>query len=73
VEFLTNKKMGVFMSDLKPKLSPGIPVRLPEQLVVELKQCAAKQQRSISQEIRYRLVQCSSGSESHENGISQPG
>jgi len=34
------------MPDLKPQLSSGIPVRLPIQLVLELKECAAKQQRT---------------------------
>ena len=47
------------MTVLKPKLSTGIPVRLPEQLLIELKETAAQQQRSISQEIRYRVVQYS--------------
>lgn len=50
------------MTDLKPKLSTGIPVRLPEKLLLELKETAAQQQRSISQEIRYRVVEYSSKS-----------
>ena len=48
------------MGDLKQKLSNAIPVRLPEELVLELKRCAAQHQRSISQEIRYRVVNSAS-------------
>jgi hypothetical protein len=55
------------MTDLKPKLSTGIPVRLPEKLLLELKETAAQHQRSISQEIRYRVVQFSSKSNEDEN------
>ena len=55
------------MTKQKQQLSNGIGVRLPEQLVLELEECAAKQERSLSQEIRYRLVQSSSTSDSRES------
>lgn len=55
------------MTKSKQKLSSGIGVRLPVQLVLELEEAADKQERSLSQEIRYRLVQSSSTSDSRES------
>ncbi|MCL5126371.1 MAG: hypothetical protein M1511_18110 [Deltaproteobacteria bacterium] len=52
------------MTRVKSELGPGVAVRLPVQLLLELEECAAKQERSVSQEIRYRLVQSFEGSES---------
>ena len=54
------------MNKSKQKLSSGIGIRLPVQLVLELEEAADKQERSLSQEIRYRLVQ-SSTSDSRES------
>lgn len=50
------------MAKAKQELSNGIGVRLPVQLVLDLEECAAREQRSLSQEIRHRLVQSSSES-----------
>ena len=36
---------------------------LPVQLLLDLEECAAKQERSVSQEIRFRLAQSFEGSE----------
>ena len=49
---------------VKSELGPGVAVRLPVQLLLELEKCAAKQERSVSQEIRYRLAQSFESSES---------
>jgi hypothetical protein len=51
------------MNLLKSELGPGVAVRLPVQLLLDLEECAAKQERSVSQEIRYRLAQSFEGSE----------
>ena len=51
------------MTHVKSALGPGVAVRLPVQLLLDLEECAAKQQRSVSQEIRYRLVRSFEGSE----------
>ncbi len=52
------------MTHVKSELGPGVAVRLPVQLLLDLEECAAKQERSVSQEIRYRLVRSFEGSES---------
>ena len=52
------------MTHVKSDLAPGVAVRLPVELLLELEKCAAKQERSVSQEIRYRLVRSFEGSES---------
>ncbi len=52
------------MTHVKSELGPGVAVRLPVQLLQDLEECAAKQERSVSQEIRYRLVKSFEGSES---------
>jgi hypothetical protein len=48
---------------VKLELGPGVAVRLPVQLLLDLEECAAKQERSVSQEIRFRLAQSFEGSE----------
>ncbi len=59
-------KLEIFMN--KPKLSVGIAIRLPEHLVLELRESAIKEHRTISQEIRYRLDKFCSGSEANGAG-----
>ena len=54
------------MTHVKSELGPGVAVRLPVQLLQDLVECAAKQERSVSQEIRYRLVKSFEGSETTE-------
>jgi len=49
---------------VKSDLGHGVAVRLPVQLLQDLEECAAKQERSVSQEIRYRLAQSFESSES---------
>jgi len=56
------------MSKPKQNLNIGIAIRLPEQLVLELRQTASKEHRTISQEIRYRLDKFCSGSEANGAG-----
>ena len=51
------------MTRVKSDLGPGVAVRLPVQLLLDLEECAAKQERSISQEIRFRLAQSFENSE----------
>jgi hypothetical protein len=50
----------------KSDLGHGVAVRLPVQLLLDLEECAAKQERSVSQEIRFRLAQSFEGSETTE-------
>ena len=54
------------MTRVKSELGPGVAVRLPVQLLLDLEECAAKQERSVSQEIRFRLIQSFEGSETTE-------
>jgi hypothetical protein len=61
-------KLEIFMNKPKPKLSVGIAIRLPEHLVLELRESAIKEHRTISQEIRYRLDKFCSGSEANGAG-----
>ena len=51
------------MTRVKSELGPGVAVRLPVQLLLDIEECAAKQQRSVSQEVRFRLAQSFEGSE----------
>jgi hypothetical protein len=51
---------------VKSDLGHGVAVRLPVQLLQDLEECAAKQERSVSAEIRYRLAQSFEGSETTE-------
>lgn len=47
------------MTKIKQNLSQAIGIRLPMALLSELESCAAQQQRSLSQEIRFRLLESS--------------
>jgi hypothetical protein len=61
------------MNKPRKTLSIGIAIRLPEQLVLELRENAIKEHRTISQEIRYRLDQLGSGAETKEYDVKQAG
>ena len=54
------------MTRVKSDLGHGVAVRLPVQLLLDLEECAAKQERSVSAEIRYRLAHSFEGSEPTE-------
>jgi hypothetical protein len=44
------------MDEPKPKLSNPLPIRLPVPVVEDLKRVATKNQRSLSQELRFRVL-----------------